>query len=237
MSSKKLLALIKFGHKDHMIDLLQNGTIYMKPPSYFRGLPPDNIRSDHNEFAEESKPIDWMKFQSNDGKEEYEFDRNGKKGPKILNGHWSIVDPTIRMNIYSMYAITADWSDKHSYIDPRIARFGDGDPAMVVIQDIGELKKRLMEKLDELVFSAKGKPIDYYEPNTYKGPVGPFRKSADYSYECEFRLVVNYKEGASYEKDGALRIQIGSLRDIANIYPANNVSDIKVEISDPQPLP
>jgi hypothetical protein len=53
-------------------------------------------------------------------------------------------------------------------------------------------------------------PVQYYDENKYSGRLGRFKKGSIYSYQSEFRIVLETRV------DGPFRFEIGDLRDITS---------------------
>lgn len=230
MTKNTLAALIKFGREEHMLDLYHNGTIYMNALSYFREFEKNKNRADKYEGIVGIKQIAWIKLVSQDGKTILEMSRDGNKGGKIINAQLREWVTGLDGNIYCMYAITTDWPNENICIDPRNADFGDGEPTMVVINNVSEIRARFIKKLEELGLKAVGRLVTYYDEEKHEGDIDFFHKSNRFSYQCEYRIFVERKDDADSEPNGAIRFQIGSLHDIASIHKADNLSDIRVVI-------
>lgn len=232
MGKNSLLGLIKFGWEDHMLDLYHNGTIYLNDLSYFKEVDKNENRADIYEGITNIKQVNWLKVATKDGKTIFELSRDGEQGGRLLSAQLRESIPGLKGNIYCMYAFTPDWPTNNKCIDPRNINFGDDRPTMVVIENISEFSKRIIEKLDELGLSGTGKLVTYYDEKTHEGDLGVFHKSSRFSYQCEFRLFVGHKKDMMYESNGALRFQLGPLHDIASIHRADNLADIQVHFTE-----
>jgi hypothetical protein len=57
--------------------------------------------------------------------------------------------------------------------------------------------------------------VEYYDRHIYTGKVDVFNKPSEYAYQNEFRIYIRRRS------DEPFKIQVGSLKDIAEIYPSN----------------
>jgi hypothetical protein len=68
--------------------------------------------------------------------------------------------------------------------------------------------------------------VEYYDPTSNQSDLSVFHKTSDYSYQKEFRYLI---EGNCNEP---LRIEIGALSDIAEICETNKVDGLKFDWKD-----
>ena len=61
--------------------------------------------------------------------------------------------------------------------------------------------------------------VPYYDKYIYTGKVDVFNKPSEYAYQNEFRICIRRRS------EEPLKFQIGSLKDIAEIYPENEFMD------------
>jgi hypothetical protein len=71
----------------------------------------------------------------------------------------------------------------------------------------------------------EGRAVEYYDETKYSGQVGRFRKGSVYSYQYEYRIVV--EPGV----DGPFIFEIGDLRDITSEVISRDLADVVVKFS------
>ena len=197
---KKFLigGLLKFGKKEHMEQLLKNGTIYMNRLSCYVLHTNEQI-GDKFEKTVYSVPVkDTITYI------------NGKHIPtNESTGSTKIIDMGLDPFSYSMYAEyidrIEDWENK-IYIDNRVFEFGN---AAIIIHEPGIFLKRILSKYPKIIH----RKVKYIDENTYSGKRDFFVKSDKYEHQKEFRLAYfDNRTNKSVHK-----FDIGSIEDIARI--------------------
>lgn len=196
--------LFKFGKREHMEQLRDEGLVYLNSLSYFRALEKDLNRSDENECltAVYHKTHDmWI-------------------GDHVIPAE-NI--PEIKMtlhhtwHVFCMFGII-DHKGKMRFpiIDRRIYEDGEWDTAAAIVSP--PFFNRLRNKLDGT--PAWGvTPVEYVDLKTYNGVVGPFRKDRRFAYQNECRL-------AFFAKNDKPRIlRLGSLKDCIRLVPTKEMPD------------
>ncbi len=188
-----------------------NGEIYFNTDKYFSMLDSkDVVRSDPDEDADESWIVKDLSIQDK------------KTGEYVPIG--GIINPVKfrygerpQLNILCLYVLLERSDFK---IDERILEFGD---TAIVIRDVIEFTNRVHTTANEIGLGVKQQPIEYVDKSTYHGPIGPFRKYADYAFQSEFRYLISPGEGRP------ISLQIGDLRDICFAIPSNEIANLKPE--------
>ena len=203
--------LLKFGEYEHMKAFYEKGHLYFNTFLYFKQLEEKGDgRADKNEYA----------TAHYGGPAKYNISFNISDSPdmtnaKIMNGGIDFGAITIDTgknkeftHLYSMSSIDMEWAKENDIIiDER--NFAENKDYVVMIYNVSEFIKRLDEQFNELKIFGGYKHIEYINKNYYDGEIGPFRKFDNYSYQNEFRIIVNF---------GSLKpesIYLGSLSDIA----------------------
>jgi hypothetical protein len=113
-----------------------------------------------------------------------------------------------------MYAITDTVEDE--VVDPRVRAFGD---SCVLLLNQEEFFKRLRFSMMQEGLTGRATLVEYYDYDTYAGPVGPFRKSDAFAYQSEYRIVV--RPGLR----GPRKLFLGNIEDITSeIIPTSEIN-------------
>lgn len=196
-----IVAFLKFGSKTNMIDLLENGTIYMNPINKFRKIEDNNLRGDNYEGVSKIWNLPSGQF---------EIPSLNHKG-NYISMHLRESYENVHGNIYSLYCISSygfETPDKF-FIDERIKGFGSH---FVLIKDLPEFFKRIKSHLTFLGHKFRDGFVEYYDKNKINGRITVFQKPSDFEYQKEFRF---YVDGDDIQP---LSFKIGSLTDIAEMF-------------------
>jgi hypothetical protein len=208
VKSCDIFSFLKFGTYEHMVDLYENGTIYMNSIQFFRTFEDEKLRSDKFEGASSIRNLPSGTFEIK------ELNYAGEYiSIQLFESYKEVLG-----NIYSMYCISSyHISDPIEFkVDSRNLAFGE---ACVMIENNPEFLRRITDKLEELGLKSRHDLVDYYDVNTKNGRLTLFDKPKEYEFQNEFRF---YVERDSIEP---LVIQIGSLRDIAKLHSTRNIID------------
>lgn len=202
---------IKFGSRYTITDLYENGTVYLNPVQYFKNLE-DKFRGDSYEGASYIHNLPAGQFRISIGGKQIDRDFN------YLNLHLKQAYEKTLGNIYSLYCLSSKIlrGDKPVTIDKRIKDFGD---TALLIRDNPKFLELLESALKRKRLKYFTGFVEYYNRHIYNGSVDVFNKPSEYSYQNEFRIYVRRRS------DEPLVLNIGSLKDIAEVYPANELID------------
>jgi len=201
MESDRVLALFKFGKREHIDQFVHEGHIYMNPLNYFKTLENDLLRTDKHEGAS------------------YNLQADGAKLLVELNGKWVDIARIKEQMVWSdgskhitkvfcMYALLG--STSKNLVDPRNFDFGD---TFVVLKDGDEFLRRVHATAKKENIVLKQGFVEYVNKATYDGAMGVFRKFSEFAYQSEFRLSV------ITEKETPFSLRIGNISDISMIGP------------------
>lgn len=198
-----LYAFVKIGQHEHMERLLLDGQLYFNTFKFFQRLEGEAARGDRDEgLARVFQSSNLSSFAM-------ESPTHGKieLGPHLVGQVKVAFNVAAEHNMFCLYAMR----DLSASIDARCAPFGD---TAVVIKDPPSFLERLKTKLLELGHQGYEHTfVEYVERESYDGPMGFFRKYAEYSYQSEFRIVLEPTTGEP------VTIEIGSIEDIAELHP------------------
>jgi len=202
---------IKFGSKSTITDLYENGTIYCNPVQYFKTLE-DKFRGDNYEGASHIHNLPPGQFKISIAGKPVDREFN------YLNLHLKESYEKTLGNIYSLYCLSSKIlrGDEPVTIDKRINDFGD---TALLIKDNPKFLTLIEKALEKKKLKYSHGLVEYYDRHIYTGEVDVFNKPSEYAYQNEFRIYLRRRS------DEPLKIQIGNLKDIAEIYPANGFID------------
>lgn len=208
------MAFIKFGKKEHIEDLVHNGTVFLNTVNEFRKIDND-YRGDKNEgvsrvIQSKNATVTISIPTGKNGKTKiFTFNKDNGLYGQILISNVSYVNT----NIYSLYMLEASEEWK---LDRRMNQFGDYG---AFIHDPIEFLNRIVKQLE-----IKGKvysygAVEYREKDTFQGELSIFDKFDNYRYQNEFRIHVQNDE------DCPMVLSIGPIDDIAIALPATCFHD------------
>jgi len=214
---KNIIILIKFVEEYEHAKMAQEGKLYMNPIGGYTEFKEKviDLREDKNEGI-------CQNYQPNKSKL---IINNTLIDPKDIVGPIKVnMNKDLRKHVYCMYSLYFQGgciSDKDLIIDKKVKGFGDW---FLLITNVSEFFKRLDKKLKTLNISAKRKLVEYKDLNKHHGKVDSFIKNINYSYQKEYRIVLNY-----YNK-GPYILDIGDISDISLIGQTKDVFNmIKIE--------
>lgn len=205
--------IIKFGAYEHMKAFYEKGEMFFNTFLYFKKLEQNGDgRADKNEYCSAHYSGEYLKKYITLEIKEQDSD----KTIGVLNGKNGLKDLTLDLgndkeftHLYSMSYIDLNWTIKNDLVmSPE--NFAPGKDFAVLIYDMNTFIEKVTTKLNEQNFNYAIKPIEYVNKKSYSGKMGPFRKFDDFSYQNEFRIVVNFNT-----VEHPQIIHIGSLKGIA----------------------
>lgn len=220
---KTYLGLIKLGAKEHMLDLYENGHVYLNTFDYFRTLEvTEDGRADCHEYITNyhaGKAMDsliiTLTATLNTG-EIIKIPLSRSGGTKSI-----IMDCLEKRysHLFCMSLIDKDWIAEHGTILDQ-ANVAPGKDWMLIVQNIPEFNRRLKSAIAQQGFGAyEARPIEYINAENFSGEVGCFKKFDVYRYQQEWRLAVDCPN-----KTEAQHLYLGSLADIAiEPFPAEKM--------------
>lgn len=201
-----ILAFIKFGHEEHMLDMFNNGNIYLNTVQSFRNFEDNNLRGDNYEGVSEviNYPKGTFEIKSLNYKGEYSSIHIRKSFEKVVG------------NIFSLYCISSfHISDPLEFkIDEKILEFGTH---CILIKDNAELLKRIEESFKNKDIILHHNFVSYYDTKSFDGKINVFQKPNEYKYQNEFRF---YADSGLNEP---LLLKIGNLSDIAEMHKSEDI--------------
>lgn len=201
--------LLKFGAKSHIQNLYENGEIYMNTLQTFAELDKKEV-GDKFERTVEIKNFGKsnLKLTSVETGKTYNFQLQTAQYKKDFLGDLG--------NIYSTYSLSDRLLNRKKMhrVDKRMLSFGTH---CLVIHDVPKFFELIKTELKKLKLTCFHNLVQYkdYKKNSHQ--VTYFQKSHLYSYQHEHRFVVRNQTSLP------LILNIGPLKEIADIYNANDV--------------
>lgn len=201
-----ILSFIKFGQEEHILDMFNNGNIYLNTIQSFRSFEDNCLRGDKYEGV--SKIINYPKgnleIKSINYKAEY-------LSLQVRESFEHVVG-----NIFSLYCISSFHipNPLEFKIDEKITEFGTH---CIIIKDNVEFLKRMEDCFKTNGITLHHDFVSYYNASNFNGKLNVFQKPNEYSYQNEFRF---------YADSGLTKpliLNIGSLSEIAEIHKSKDV--------------
>ncbi len=210
--------LFKFGQREHLEALRNDGLIFLNRQAYFQELERDRdiVRADRFEGVDVFTQPDKAKRFTLESNSTGEIIDLTKKliGPVLLSRG------RLACNIYCMFSLTS--VPDGPVLDERMSGFGD---SYLVVLNTQEFVDRVLDALAEFGVAVECGFVKYFDESSYSGEVGPFRKPSCFAYQNEFRFVT--RPGFSEP----IKVYLGDLRSITSeIYPSAKFNqNIKIE--------
>jgi hypothetical protein len=208
--------LIRFGQKEHILDLFENGLVYCNTIKYFRELE-NKARGDRYEGTSRiTNSVHITNF-------ELTFPDNShpplKLHPKSFHLREFYDNPI--GNLYCLFAVYTDEIRKKGIykIDMKMNQFEASH--FIIIHTPGEFIRRIREELQKLNYEYKDGLVKYYNKQTFNGTLTMFDKSDEYAYQNEFRFLI----GNDGQKP--LILKLGSLKDISLVLEAKDLEHLE----------
>jgi hypothetical protein len=203
-----LYLLFRRGNPEHIKALYEKGEIYLNTVDYIRKCDDNEDRSDPHDGVSKRLFLGDVKVRM--CKVGKDMDKHGINFD--ANNAVMIEDSEKKGNIYCLSGIfSEDLMGERNNLQLNTKSFGE---ALILIYNPKEFIKRVLDGLktngyENVIY----KRVSYY-PNEYSGPIGMFRKHEKFNPQNEIRIFV------PNEKNESIKINIGSLNDIA--YIENN---------------
>jgi hypothetical protein len=197
------VALVKILPSCWVKDFL-DGNLYLNTNTYYGEVDrSDVVRFDPQDGIDESRQV----------KEVAIADERGNWIPigGLINPVTFRSEQSSSVNILCMYAMNDRAGER---FDERNLNFGD---AAVYIADLLEFIRRVKAAATESGKDVLQGLVRYVKKETHDGPMGPFRKFSEHSYQNEFRFVFT---GGN---ESACRLRVGDLRDITVLGPSAEI--------------
>lgn len=218
--------LIKFGEKNYMDRLINQGEVFLNNVGYFTKLETDQQRGDINEGVTRLWPLSKgsvsIKNDNGELKQVATF-TSGTARERSQNLE--------NANLFCLYHLRAPINQdlKLSVHIPQKSWSGFGDTA-VIINEPNEFLDRLATAAKSKGYEVTKKFIDYKDLSSHHGILDPFIKDKQYSHQQEFRVLLwripvkNTAESITFE--------LGDLSDICISLDTKTIKKSVIRVSD-----
>ena len=204
---------LKLGSEENILDLFENGTIYMNTIEYFRKVEDEELRGDKYEGV--SKVINSLPGTFKIPGIDREFN--------YVKVHLKESYKEVLGNIYSLYAISSKVfpNPLDFKFDERNLRFGTHG---VMIKDLPLFFNKIENELKKNNLKFNHGFVDYYDKEEVSREITLFEKPLEFEHQKEFRFYVEN------DKIKPIKIQIGSMKDYAEILKIEDILELKLEV-------
>lgn len=223
MSPVNILTFIKFGSEKNILDLYENGTIYCNSIEYFRKLEDDLLRGDSYEgtFRITNFPPGSEITVKLPNCQEIEL--------TTANLHLREFYTDIRGNMYCLTALTREevMNLGTLKLDPKNARFGSH---FLLVRNNKQFFDRLIAGFEKENLKIFKDFVKYYDKRSINAELDIFHKSNEFEYQKEFRIIIKN------EGQNPIKIQIGSLKEISQIFETKDLETLVCQYNPQQRL-
>jgi len=204
---------LKLGSEENILDLFENGTIYMNTIEYFRKVEDEELRGDKYEGV--SKVINSLPGTFKIPGIDREFN--------YVKVHLKESYKEVLGNIYSLYAISSKGfpNPLDFKFDERNLRFGTHG---VMIKDLPLFFNKIENELKKNNLKFNHGFVDYYDKEEVSREITLFEKPLEFEHQKEFRFYVEN------DKIKPIKIQIGRMKDYAEILKIEDILELKLEV-------
>lgn len=204
---------LKLGSEENILDLFENGTIYMNTIEYFRNVEDEELRGDKYEGV--SRVINSLPGTFKLPVIDREFN--------YIKVHLKESYKEVLGNIYSLYAISSKGfpNPLDFKFDERNLRFGTHG---VMIKDLPLFFNKIENELKKNNLKFSHGFVDYYDKEEVSREITLFEKPLEFEHQKEFRFYVEN------DKIEPIKIQIGSMKDYAEILKIEYILELKLEV-------
>lgn len=202
---------IKFGSKENILDLYENGTIYMNSREFFRGIEDKELRGDSYEGVQEIRNYGAGSF----------LIPSLNHTVNYQNIHLPIPFGEVWGNIYSVYCISQETTPEmfDFRMDERNVNFGSH---CLIIKDPNIFIQAMTDKFKFLNYKFHLDFVQYFDKNSFNGKLSVFDKPNEFNYQKEFRF---YVERIGIEP---LKFHLDNLKSYCDVYTTEQIMSIEL---------
>lgn len=206
-----IIFFLKLGSEENILDLFENGTIYMNTIEYFRKVEDEELRGDKYEGV--SRVINSLPGTFKIPGIEREFN--------YIKVHLRESYKEVLGNIYSLYSISSKgYTNPLDFeFDKRNLRFGTHG---ILIKNLPLFFSKIESELKRNNLKFNHGFVDYYDKEEVCKEISLFEKPNEFEYQKEFRFYIEN------DKIEPIKIQIGSMKDYAEIFKIENFLKMKL---------
>lgn len=202
---------LKLGNEKNIRDLFENGTIYINTIEYFRKIEDEELRGDKYEGV--SRIINSLPGTFKIPGIDREFN--------YIKAHIKESYDEVLGNIYSLYAISSKGfsSPLDFELDKKNLRFGTH---ALMIKNLPLFFNKIEDELKKNDLKFIHGFVEYYNKEEVCREITLFEKPLEFEYQKEFRFYVEN------DKIEPIKIQIGSMKDYAEIFKIEDILELKL---------
>ena len=215
--------LFKFGEKEHMEALVNNGELYLQTLGYYADL-------EHRERGDKYEGVVTVR-SSNGGTLIIKNPKTGEEHLiQLTYSQMRESDSSLKsVNVYCLYCLQFEETDSPEigmqFSVDVINGFGD---TAVMIYDVDAFLTRVVKSAEEKGYVVMHRIVRYLDLREYTGDLDPFRKDARFSHQNEYRIAV----GAPDRNGKPIKLNIGSLNGIATLMRSDALQKLKFHVAD-----
>jgi hypothetical protein len=204
---------LKLGSEENILDLFENGTIYMNTIEYFRKIEDEELRGDKYEGV--SRVINSLPGTFKIPGIDREFN--------YVKVHLRESYKEVLGNIYSLYAISSKgFLNPVEYeFDKRNLRFGTHG---VMIKNLPLFFYKIESELKKNNTKFNHDFVDYYDKEEVCKEISLFEKPLEFEYQKEFRFYIEN------DKIEPIKIQIGNMKNYAEMFKIEDFLKLKLTV-------
>lgn len=203
---------LKFGSKENILDLYENGTVYLNTIEYFRKHEDGLLRGDKYEGA--SRVINSLPGSF--------YIPSLNHTVNYISVHLKESHETVLGNLYCLYGVSS-----HGFPNPLDFKIDDKNAAFgthcLAIKDSLYFFNRIQEILTAEGYKFRHDFVEYYDKYNVNRELTVFEKPLEYEYQKEFRFYVEN------DKVEPIKVSIGSLRDYSEVFEMQDILQMKLE--------
>ena len=214
----RVLGMFRFARSDY-IEQFSQGLLYMNPLKYFCEKETHSVRRDCHEGTSHLRQGDGAILKIKmipEVAKAFNVPGDGQfKAIANIRGPIRFQPDALQsVNVFCMYALRE--SAAGTLVDARNLGFGD---SFALLKDFDEFMKRVKAAVSGTEQELGYTLVEYIDETSHEGPVGPFKKLSDFSYQSEFRIGLFPGTGAPF------KLQVGDLSDIVIIGPSSDLKN------------
>lgn len=209
-------SFIKFGEKEYMEKLYNEGEVFCRSIDYFPTIDDENFRGDK---------IDGIAYLMQ--MHNLKISHQGNVIVTSDNGQIFGRNPSQKGNIYCLFGLSSETLNCKSKASQKLIlnldSLGFGD-TVIWIFDPAEFIKRVRKAVLKEGFQIEISPIVYLDYETYEGELSPFTKSKKYEPQCEVRFWIPNAMNVDQT------FKIGNISDISELMSRDMLDKVEYEI-------
>jgi len=214
MRNHTILTLLKFGEENNIMDLYENGTIYLNTIDHFRKLENDELRGDKYEGVSQIRNSFPGSF----------FIPSINRAVKYQRIHLLKSHEITLGNLYCLYGVSSKGfpNPLDFEIDTRNSQFGS---QCLLIKNNPYFLNRIITTLKTKGYNVFTGFVEYYNKDQINRSVTLFEKPIEFEYQKEFRIYVEN------DRNEPIVINIGNLKDYSQIIKMEDILKLKLKVT------